>query len=1177
MALRSPLLLFAKAPQLQKVRVGIMRDAGSVFGVVGKYLPQDNIIRHIDGWLGSDIKIAQDQSHASALTYLEQVKTGLDDPRLARWYRMIDIQWKMMVLALIVNSDLSTLAAHLFKTSGLLLIADAGPLYFFFAMLYYSGPKLLNFPWRYRMGWALMNAVPHFGLPTTLVGILYQIPIVGGFALEKLVEKGLAKVKLKGDPDLVRFFLIGPSPVIPFAVVIGWMGALFETHLNGSPVPFWIAAGGLYLGTVLQQPGFFRWLYDVGFPRSTTEDLGAHAWRHFRGQTWAVLRTMPWTVLSPLLIHWGLSMHFGIVALLFLTAGFVPLLLLLRITQLFVFRSLTKPLLWTLRTSGKIVGFVTRPLRRLILEPDVLRGTIRYAITLAMGVAAFVATGNPWALALVIALDRLAFLRARLFSIPNYRTTSARRQRLAGLAASLAPALFGGVLLTHHASLTLFGILAGMTGLLMGADAHVREPPTSKALAQHQEHGTGARLFGPVLTVSAILIWACVNHTGWVTSWEMGTVLLVGAALYALSSLAITPLPSPQELAAPAPEREPSVALVMRNPELRQSLTLLFLLNALTALPWMAAYLVPSMLAVPFSRQALTLWGLTVAPYLGSRLNARIQERKNLANRPIFSWRWAMISTGLLLGVSALFPIVWVWLPAFFLIGFFSRLGSATSRAIIESYPDELLRSARADYSAAINNGIAVSGLLLEWLAGNLAGPRWALAICGAALAGFEILIAVSKKARKGFFKRLDFTLAYIMGALAGWIDHSATHALLGFLATLGACRAIYVYTKKLVLQWALHLPAPSEAGNLRFRQPRQPDGYSRPGDPKSEPAEAWTADAHHPDGGEAARVLMGISSDLHLDDPEMQAKLFSDMNEHMLFVENAGKDGLPAMIVAGDTLEYNGKKRIALGPDQRKIIRHHENLAVNDLPVWLLRGDHDPRLIPLDPAGQPIEDRAFKIRTAPAQARNPGRLLATIPVKREALFTLPDGRKVLVHHGDAGSPLNSDDGVMTRIYQFFERVDSWMRKERQRQGISSYFYFVHFGKRHIMNLFLRIALFRQATIADKRDVDVVIFGHLHIPGMWWVPVSRSSWLPVAWIWLFSPGLYKKMEKLVSRWEKPRKLIANSGSSQDPMSSSMIIILEDGQLELWVWHQMRATIPVFTPAHPGAEKLASAA
>lgn len=814
-----------------------------------------------------------------------------------------------------------------------------------------------------------------------------------------------------------------------------------------------------------------------------------------------------------------------------------------------------------LKGVGRGLRGMVQPLWRLVTAPRILRDTMRYAISVTLGLAAWRWSGNPLMLALPFLLDQLNFAVVRLFSNPTRRLAGIMHQRLAGLAAALASMALGATLLLHHDSRLVIGGAAILNGLLMAHASHVREPPSLQALApkladEHfAERDAGARLFGPVLAYSAVLLLTFLNQGRLPGSSQMGILLLAEGFLYGVGSLwaTRTAISSGESLGKP----ESPASLLKHSPELKEQFVLLFVLAAFNPIPWALPYLTGTLMSSEPLHQAGIQTALSLAVWGGSRMNLWFQKRWRLADRSILSWRSAFIPTGLLLLASAKWPTLGVWLPAFLLIGLSFKMGNVTSRAVVEAAPREDLRNTRALYSTAIHCGIAVSPLVFALMAME-GGPREALWGGGLVLFFFQVSLIFSSKLRHLVLHHFDWTLSAITAVLMGGIYRSWEKGIEWFAFAFTAAHVVYEVTREYVNSTLLRMGSSSPRANLAYPEPPrdQPERFARAGHPDSLAPREIKAD-------QRPRVVSRVISDLHLDDPATQADLALDMLQYPEMTPYRQPDGrpTPATIYAGDSIQYDGKTRIRMAREplspSRKFIQEMERDVVQGHPALVLVGDHDGKLIRYDANGRPL-DRELKIRDRPVQSRTPSEIFATVPVKSEIVLTLPDGRKALIHHGDGGSPLNTNDeeNLVLRLERSFEKYDSYMRNERVRLGIPFDFYLVPFGKSFLMNPFLRLALVRQAIIADERDMDVLIFGHLHIPGIWWVPVLKNKKSPLIWIWILSPWLYKKLNRFVSRFEKTRKEIANSGASQDPLSSSMIVILEDGRLELWVWHQI---------------------
>ena len=839
--------------------------------------------------------------------------------------------------------------------------------------------------------------------------------------------------------------------------------------------------------------------------------------------------------------------------------------------------SLTAALYWTdalwkrhifptVKWLGKAIHFVSRPIRRLVMQPAVLRDTMRYAISIAMGLAAYQMTGSTFALAWPFTIDLLAFGSMRFFSKPNQHLADPILQRRVGLTASLVPIILGGSLAFHHASLLLINLAAAANGILMGWASHLREPPSSEALApkgadEHfPERSSGARLFGPVLAFSGVLIGQGVQGLSAPVVWT-GILLLVGGIIHGAASLWITG-PAAASVNEPIEMTESPAALLERDKELQYPFFLQVVLSSLNAVPWV----LPSLVAwiSPWSTVQRT-WAqvlLSLAIYLGSRFNIRIQEHWRLTDKPILSWWFAFFPTGGLLIAAAMLPSLWCWLPMFFVIGTSMKMGAVVSKKVAESYPPAYLRNSRALYSTAVHLGIAISPLLFAWLAAANA-PQAALIICGRALIFFQLAIAGPRALRKFILDKPDVSLPLVMAGIAGARTRSLAAAAAWFA---------YIFTGIGVVNrmapWIiLRIQSEPETENHVFRQPPQ-GRFARPGHPQSVTPEAWTP---------GRKVILAVPTDLHIGNPKFnaQSELTLNMLQNAVFEPTLQPDGMamPAVVLGGDIREYYLKflkatfagqvvKVVGRIPEAQKVlVRYLRGLAIRKLRVVLLGGDHDMRFGRRASANPP---RPFVIREGPISEG--GKTLAEIEVAMESLFTLPDGRRGLAQHGHVDAPLNSDDGFWTRFYLWFENGDTWIKTERAKLGVVSHFYLVPFAKLRLIGPFLRMSLYRRAKIAEGRNIDLLIFGHLHIPGIWWAPLSR--------LWVFSPWLYETAAKLSTRWIKPQKLIVNAGSATEVDGTvSIAVIAQDGTVELWIWRRVMQTP---ASAHTGAEELASA-
>jgi UDP-2,3-diacylglucosamine pyrophosphatase LpxH len=195
--------------------------------------------------------------------------------------------------------------------------------------------------------------------------------------------------------------------------------------------------------------------------------------------------------------------------------------------------------------------------------------------------------------------------------------------------------------------------------------------------------------------------------------------------------------------------------------------------------------------------------------------------------------------------------------------------------------------------------------------------------------------------------------------------------------------------------------------------------------------------------------------SDVHLGSHYCHAKELAE------FLDRLRCDRL---FLVGDIFDlwWIGQKRAVWGRDHERVIEALHALAVRGTELVYVPGNHDRPL------------RRFC-----------GLIMPTMQIRRRAVHTLLDGRRLLVTHGDDYDEQTHFGGFKESfgdwLYYVILRGNKLFNKLRTRFGMR-YWSMADFLKRQSTSAELFIERFMQAGLSDarRRGFDGIVCGHIH-------------------------------------------------------------------------------------------------
>lgn len=231
-------------------------------------------------------------------------------------------------------------------------------------------------------------------------------------------------------------------------------------------------------------------------------------------------------------------------------------------------------------------------------------------------------------------------------------------------------------------------------------------------------------------------------------------------------------------------------------------------------------------------------------------------------------------------------------------------------------------------------------------------------------------------------------------------------------------------------------------------------------------------------DGKTRIHLPFGSISDIHLGTRYSQAKKLYCALDALHF------DRLSLTGDIFDGVYMMGKKEWNIGPWQRQVVGSFIRMANQDTYVELIPGNHDFTLRPPNPV-YPSLARHYNMCGKPP--------LAGIKVVEESSYVDRKGRNVWILHGDVfdyalfGKNRDLAYEIGNTALEVLYRVDQFARRIPGCEHQSVAKYAKEVTKDTIMNrLKVRKVIMEAAekTMVNGRPIDIIYFGHTHMPEM---------------------------------------------------------------------------------------------
>jgi UDP-2,3-diacylglucosamine pyrophosphatase LpxH len=197
--------------------------------------------------------------------------------------------------------------------------------------------------------------------------------------------------------------------------------------------------------------------------------------------------------------------------------------------------------------------------------------------------------------------------------------------------------------------------------------------------------------------------------------------------------------------------------------------------------------------------------------------------------------------------------------------------------------------------------------------------------------------------------------------------------------------------------------------------------------------------------------------SDLHLGSRNCQVEAL---------IEFLGQIRCQQLYLVGDVFDlwWMTRFRARFGKAERQVIAQLDRLARRGTEVIYIPGNHD----------HPIRNWS-------------GLPLARWKIRRRAVHSLLDGRRLLVTHGDEFDSLvrlgGLEEWLGEQMHEVLLSGNRWTNRARQALGLP-YWSLANFLKSQSSRAERFIERFRRAVLADvrRRGLDGVVCGHVHLP-----------------------------------------------------------------------------------------------
>lgn len=212
-------------------------------------LQRQSLHRRVLRWLRED-------RAAHVQLDLAGVRSGIRNPRITSWFILAGIHGFLYMALLPFQPEVMLGKYLLTGKTYFLLFSYVGPTSHFLTTAFF-GLRILKLPFHMVFQLALMNAIPHWGFMALFIGMLYQVPEVGRYVIQKVSAK-FWRVRPGSDWDLALrksadLLIIRPVAVIPLVSLTLWAGFILFTNFRFSPWPAWVLAGLFYGVELLRQ------------------------------------------------------------------------------------------------------------------------------------------------------------------------------------------------------------------------------------------------------------------------------------------------------------------------------------------------------------------------------------------------------------------------------------------------------------------------------------------------------------------------------------------------------------------------------------------------------------------------------------------------------------------------------------------------------------------------------------------------------------------------------------------------------------------------------------------------------------------------------------------------------------------------------------------------------------